>query len=117
MQRREARAVFVALFIVLALIEHTSAIGWTIAAIGIVNVLITPPGTGIIRLLTSILCIVAIAASRAEVQYTIAAVMWLVWPPAFMMAWGLGASKPAAPRQDSRARPRATLAAIIVAVT
>ena len=116
MQRREAKVVLVALFIVLALIVHASAIGWAIAAIGILNVLLTPRGTGIIRLLTSILCIVALATSREEVQYTIAAVMWLVWPPAFMMAWGLGASKPAEPQQDSGRRPRATLAAIIAAV-
>ena len=116
MQRREAKAVFVALFIVLAAIVHASAIGWTVAAIGILNVLITPPGTGTIRLLTSVLCVVALAVSRQELQYTIAAVLWLVWPPTFMMAWGLGANRPAEPRRDSGVRPRATLAAIIAAV-
>jgi hypothetical protein len=96
---------------------------WITVAIlifGIVNVLLDPPGTFVIRAM-------AINATYATLAYKdLRAFMlllgWLVWPPAFMVSWALGRESRLArdvEQVESKAaslRARTTLAAIIAAV-
>ena len=87
---------------------------------GIVNVLVSPPGTQWVRALAIAAAFAALLQPR-ELLGLAVFLIWLLWPPAFMVAWSLAressgtASEPGGPAAATRAR--IALAALIVAVT
>jgi hypothetical protein len=91
-------------------------------AFGIFNVLVGPEGTLWVRV-PAVLLTCAALVSANEVSWIIAGLFaWLVWPPAFMVAWALGRERAEARREDeadhdaSTRRARIAVAAIIAAV-
>jgi hypothetical protein len=90
-------------------------------AFGIANVLLEPAGTRVVR-------VIAVAAAFAglffgnDLRMLVVLLAWLVWPAAFMVAWGLARNTSETWSTDPpdgnavATRARATLAALIAAV-
>ena len=90
-------------------------------AFGLFNILYSPPGTAIVRYVSVVAIVAALLAG--SLWWMVAMfVGWLVWPPAYAVAWALGkrqleAASP--PRIDATADgrgPKIAAVAIIVAV-
>jgi hypothetical protein len=124
----QLKAVLVALLVGAAVLGHQMYsyrpaadwffLGWL--TFGIFNVLFSPPGTQRVRA-------IAIGATFASLLWPtlfagVVFLAWLVWPPAFMVAWALASrstANPSAGRQEGHSaasRPRIALAALIGAV-
>jgi hypothetical protein len=91
-----------------------------LVAFGIANVLLEPPGTLVVRAVA----VVAVLAGLffEDLRMLVVLLAWLVWPAAFMVAWGLARNTSETwstePADGSAAaiRARAALAALIAAV-
>jgi hypothetical protein len=89
-------------------------------AFGLLNVFLTPPGTGWLRAAAIVAAATGLAweASRTLVMILI----WLIWPPAFMVAWAISRRSDVTAGERSIAGPaagrsaRVTVAAVIAAV-
>jgi hypothetical protein len=85
----------------------------------VVNGLLMVPGTTVIRVATIVACLYALLSPDA--RPVIAVMMWLVWPPIFLVAWALGRERNEPPGDAhtdlAPTRARVTITAIIVAVT
>ena len=85
----------------------------------VVNAMLMVPGTKVIRTATIVACLYALLSP--ESRPVVAVILWLIWPPAFLVAWALGRQrdKPLGDEHTSLAptRARITITAIIVAVT
>jgi hypothetical protein len=85
----------------------------------VVNALLMFPGTRVIRAITIVACLYALLSPEA--RSVVAVIMWLVWPPTFLIAWALGRERNEPPGDEhidlAPTRARVTLTAIIVAVT
>ncbi len=117
------KVVLIAMLLATVLMTRPADRDWFTVAIlifGIVNVLLDPPGTSLIRA-------IAIAGAFGTLVYKDLRAFtlllgWLVWPPAFMVGWALGREsriEPAIEQAESKAaslKARGTLAAIIGAV-
>ena len=101
----------------------TAVEGWQTAALigfGLFNVLVSPPGTLIVRQISIVAALGALLGPE-WFRLLITIVVWLVWPPAFAVAWSLGTESPtsvAEPEDDEAAgrKSRLALAAVIAAV-
>src|SRR5260221_5540431 len=110
-----------ALILILAAVmvggNHTMGpwIQYGIVAFGVFNIVLSPPGTAGVRAL-------AIAASMAALALPqawwgiILVIGWLVWPPAYAVAWSLGrraedAPPPVADGSDGGRRAKTAAAA------
>ena len=85
----------------------------------VVNALLMFPGTTVIRVATIVACVYALLSPDA--RSVVAVIMWLVWPPTFLIAWALGRERNEPPGDEhidlAPIRARVTITAIIVAVT
>lgn len=100
--------------------SHGPWIVGPLLAFGLFNVAVTPPGTAIVRLVSSVWALCALLAPGN--WWTLVAVLaWLVWPPAYAVAWALGhrgadgATMVVTPWDEGQ-RARAGMVALIVAV-
>src|SRR5919109_3973430 len=59
---------------------------------GVLNLLLVLPGTRWIRRGAVAVSMLALA-SRPESRVVMGMLLWLVWPPMFMVAWALGADR------------------------
>jgi hypothetical protein len=95
--------------------EHGAAGPWLI--FGLVNVWLTIRGTQMVRVVSLVVSLAALAAPGGRTIAALAA--WLVWPPALLVAWAgarerFEGDNPEAARTATSAR--LTIAAIIAAV-
>ena len=118
-----AKVGLIALLFATVFVTRPADRDWITVAIvifGIVNVLLDPPGTFVIRAM-------AINATFATLAYKdlrtfMLLLGWLVWPPAFMVSWALGRESRLAPDVEplestaASLKARKTLAALIGAV-
>jgi hypothetical protein len=108
-----------ALLGVLWLIDSDSDQGLRLALLvfGIVNVLATFPGTKAVRIPAIVTACLALVAPDL-IRVYLAIIAWLIWPPVFLLLWGLAGElsvdDPA--RQSASTRARLTVAATIGAV-
>ena len=101
----------------------TTAGGWATAGLigfGLFNTLVSPPGTFIVRQVSVATALGSLLGPDWLRVFT-TIVIWLIWPPAFAVAWSLGSESHAAvgePADDDAAgrRARLALAAVIAAV-
>jgi hypothetical protein len=73
-----------------------------ILAFGVLNLFLEVPGTGKLRIVAVVASVVALLVPRYS-SFAIAALIWLIWPPVFLMAWSRD-------RHASRERQSATAA-------
>jgi hypothetical protein len=96
---------------------------WPVSLLGfgILNVLVSPAGTFVVRAVAVVAALVAIT-QPGEVRVLLTLILWLVWPPAFMVAWALARESRRAPEADGTDGPgeaagaRIAVAALIVSV-
>jgi hypothetical protein len=124
------KAAVIALLVAAAMIGHQTSISVRSAAVlfapglllfGIVNVLFAPTGTHWVRTFAVAATIAALLWPE-QLRTAVALLAWLVWPPAFMVAWGLARYAAAGPGVEqpegdaAAARARFALSAFIAAV-
>ena len=117
----QVRAALGAMFLAAVIIGH-AAFEWTTIALvlfGAFNLIVPAPGTGWVRG-TTVACVVAALVWKDVLLVPVALLAWLVWPPAYMVAWATGRQalafdEPRGPRAVVTG-PRVTLAATIAAV-
>ena len=101
----------------------TTAGGWSTVGLigfGLFNTLVSPPGTLIVRQISVVAALGSLLGPDWLRVFT-TIVIWLIWPPAFAVAWSLGSESHASeaePPDDHAAgrRARLALAAVIAAV-
>jgi hypothetical protein len=99
----------------------TAPAGWLVLLFGIINVLASTPGTYWVRAIAIGAALAALLWPRTLLAW-VALLAWLVWPPAFLIAWSANrhpASPPDVRYEEPRAagrRARVTAAALIAAV-
>ena len=119
------RVALVTLLVAAGLAGHriyNSATGWEgyegfalgLLLFGIVNVLFSTPGTKWVRAIAIGITFVALLWP-ANLQL-VALIAWLVWPPAFMVAWALARESNSTLREPQEDRRTATRARITLAV-
>src|SRR5262245_11144051 len=112
----------IAVLLAAPLVSSSPRDGYTLllVAFGIVNVMLEPAGTWVVRMLAVAAAVTGLLSS--DLRILVLLIAWLVWPAAFMVAWGLsrngsGTWSTEPPDGDAVAtRARATLAALIAAV-
>ena len=131
----QIKAALVALLVAAALAGPPTDVSWTtfgpptglswlvlgVLAFGIVNVLVSLPGTYWVRAIAIGATLAALLRPSMLLVWVVL-LAWLVWPPVFMVAWTLalryGDTEGAGPQEGQRAatRARIALAALIGAV-
>jgi hypothetical protein len=81
---------------------------------GLVNAVFAPPGTMAIRLI-AIGCTVAALVSPVQLRVLVALLAWLIWLPAFLVAWSTSRHPQNTPEQEMDRSPEAPRAQIAVA--
>ena len=115
-------AVLVVVLVAAAVIgrAHGPWVAGGLLAFGLFNAVIAPPGTEVVRL-ASVLVVAGALVSSDGWWAAIAVIGWLLWPPAYAVAWSLGRraddplDKPGADAERARAA-RVGVAAIVVSV-
>ena len=113
-------------FVLVALLVGAAAIGYAqdtvgfslmLLAFGLFNALVSPRGTGAVRVTTVALSCLGLVW-LGEVGRVVVPFLFVVWPPAFLIAWSEWQVAPPGDTGDIVARRRARIAvvAIIVAV-
>jgi len=90
---RTVQLVSALVLIAAALISNTHLAPWIRVAIvgfALFNILFEPPGTGVVRAITIAGALAALVLPSAW-WLLVLLVGWLVWPPAYAVAWSLGA--------------------------
>src|SRR5436309_2184611 len=120
-RRTQIKAVAAALLIGTSLVTHSlqTRVDVLVLAFGLFNALIDPPGTLWVRAVAVGATIVAMTNVVALVL--IGLLMWLAWPPAYMVTWALArraTAETADPAVDRRAglEARVAISATIAAV-
>src|ERR1051326_2147174 len=102
--------------------SHRDWFTYGLLLFGIVNVLLDLPGTGVVRRVAVVTTFGILVWQDRAAAFWMTLFAWLLWPPAFMVAWSLarhsGASENpgSAPENASGRGARIGVSAIIVAV-
>jgi hypothetical protein len=121
LERLEVKAALVGVLVVFAAFQRSDVAIWLIVLFGAVNVVFTPPGTGTVRAVALAATLVLLIVSMKEgvpneaIRVGSGLVIWLIWPPAFMVAWALGKRQPGKEPESITGR-RVVAAALIAAV-
>jgi hypothetical protein len=122
------KTALVVVLVAIALLRRCPGCGWAsgaaftvgVLAFGIVNVVASVPGTLWVRVAAVALSVGALIAP-VQAGSALLPLAWLVWPPAFIVAWALARETRSEPdvdpeRRADRQHARITIAAIIAAV-
>jgi hypothetical protein len=110
---------------VVALLVGAAALGYSqsgaafsplLLSFAVLNALISPRGTGVVRGLT--VAVSSVALALPDMSRSLLPFIWLLWPPAFLIAWSTGRPAGQSDAADSLSRRRARIggAALIGAV-
>ncbi len=101
---------------------HRGWLTYGLLLFGVLNVLLDVPGTMAIRTVAAVIAFAALLWQDNDVAVLATLLVWLIWPPTFMVAWSLGrrpsdnGSTTTVEGNGPGKRARLGLAAIIAAV-
>ena len=118
-RRVQLKVLAATVLIATAVVQHAfdTRNGVLTLAFGLFNALVSPPGTAWVRA-------IAVGATLTEfvvpdALILLAALTWLIWPPAYMIAWGLGSRADAGQSRTpalAAASARIAMAGLVLAV-
>src|SRR5262245_12366314 len=89
--------------------QSSTSSGLLLLAFGVLNSVVSPRGTGVVRVVT--VAATGVGLAIPDIGRALLPFLWLMWPPAFLIAWSIG--RDSSPGDaDTLARRRARIGGI-----